>query len=462
MVLPLTRPAPDRVAGRFRFRFVVRGEQSLLLLDWALRSLAHCHPGAQVVVVDANDHPSVEVRLDPLWPRPTVVHVRPGDDPVAAAVGRGSPRHLFYWRNSPEVRAALPAFGGFDVNADADLLFLRPLDLSVLVGPLGRGRIAAAVDESTLEHHAAINRVLPGPGWIRTGGPLWQTGLVFTNPDDDGSVFDLFWAAAVELAGQGRLGSLPGDDMALVAALLGCGGPLWERALALGHDWNYITDDVKDGGIRCRVAHFGGRRAKDLVLRRAPPVAAPAAPRSPVGWGTVHRDPATPGDTVARVWGAWHAKPANTILPVPFCLTWPVAAGTTAVRTTGELSRTDGATPVTIEVHVDGRTVSESSAADGPFDVTVATPEAETVTVVAAGAAGPIVRLAAPILCPTSRRGCREPCPDPSPPTHRYRALPVRHDGFRRPAGFPDPGGRGGPEGRGAGALISVHGGPRG
>lgn len=405
--------ATAAASERFRFRFVVRGDQTAELLMLAVQSLERCHPGTHVAVVDANDVPRIDSGLLGTTLRHTVVHIRPGSDPVARIVGRGSRRHLFYWRHSPEVRKALPAFDGFDVHADADLLFLRPLDLAALLGPLSRGRIAASVDESSLDHYAAVSVAAgqtaggPFPGG-RFGGPMWQAGFLFSNPADDGGLFDLFWQATVEVAAAGQLVSLPDDDMAIVAMLLGCGGPLWERALALGHDWNYITDAVKDPGVLGRVAHFGGRRAKGLLLRHAPTMFPARGAYQSAAWGTIYRKEVDDEDGVSPRRGLWILpEPDDGVdtaapLPVPFCLTWPVPTGVQSLQVAGNTIAPDGASSpasVAVLVSVDGRQVGRwvTSESEGRISVTVETAAAETVTVITAGnRAGLMFRMSPP------------------------------------------------------------------
>lgn len=408
--MKVSRVAPSVTSRRFRFRFVVCGDQAAELLVLAVLSLQRCHPGAHVVVVDANDVPTIDTRLFGTALEHTVLHVRPGLDAIARAVGRATRQHLFYWRHSPELRKALPTFDGLDVHADADLLFLRPLDLAALLGPLSRGRIAAAVDESTLDHYAAVSSeagastgaTLSGDGF---GGPMWQAGLLFSNPADDGGLFDLFWQSAVETADAGGIGSLPNDDMAIFAALLGCGGPLWERALALGHDWNYITDAVKDPGVFGRVAHFGGHRAKDLLLQDTATILTLRDNRRLAAWGTIYRNTIIEpcgARPLRRLWTlpAPDSRPDGPQLPVPFCLTWPAPTGAQAVRVTAELVVPDdggGGASVTVLVGVDGRQAGQWVTCDGRVSATVTTAGAETVTVIAVGdRPGLILRLSEP------------------------------------------------------------------
>lgn len=359
---------------RFRFRFVARGEQATKLVALAVQSLARCHPGAAVVVVDANETRALNRDLFRVPTDLQVVHVRPTDDPVARVVGRGTRQHLFYWRHSPQLRQVLPPCDRYDVHADSDLLFLRPMDLSSLLRPVGRGRVAAAVDESSLEHHAALGVMASSPAAalfpaVGVGGPLLQAGLIFTDPCNDGGLYDLCWDLAVVAARSGHLSQLPADDMCIVTAVLGQGGPLWERLLPLGHDWNYITDAVKDPGVFGCVAHYGGR-AKALLLARTsellPPQGDDGAP-----WGTVTMPRSAERATVFRgPWqrgsprpGCWPGDSAGAPLavPLPFALTWLVPAGVTTAVVAGVLEANRGdrmeRAGATLFVYVDGRLV---------------------------------------------------------------------------------------------------------
>jgi hypothetical protein len=302
---------------KFRFRFVARGEQTNALVLLAVKSLQRCHPSAAVVVVDANDQPALaassfddSVRL---------IHLTPGDDAVARAVGRGTRHHLFYWRHSPQLLRAIGRPARYDVHADADIVFLRPMDLTALLGPLSRGRIAAAVDESTLDYYRQLELTAAGPAAgvlpaAGAGGPLLQAGLLFTNPADDGELYEHFWEYASTIAKGGHLLHVPSDDMCLLATLLGQAGPCWERLLMLGHEWNYITDAEKDPGIFGCAAHYGGRKAKALVLESAPRLFPPAAGEDGP-WGTVQQERGPWNDRDGT--GAWR-------VPLPFCLTWRV------------------------------------------------------------------------------------------------------------------------------------------
>jgi hypothetical protein len=72
--------------------------------------------------------------------------------------------------------------------------------------------------------------VLPVAG---VGGPLVQSGLVFTGTDD-GNLHRRLWDLAVRAARSGVLDALPFDDMCLLTSLLSERGALWERFLPLG------------------------------------------------------------------------------------------------------------------------------------------------------------------------------------------------------------------------------------
>lgn len=392
--------ASRRSGPPFRFRFLVRGDQGTSLLRLAVLSLERCHPTVSVVVVDANDRATVDPGLFGTALAHEVVHLEPGEDVVAKALGRGSRQHVFHWRHSPQVRAALPPFEGFDVHADADLLFLRPLDLTALAGPLRAGRIAAVVDESTLDHYAAVSGAPIGPSAVapgggEPGGPMWQTGLIFSDPADDGGLYDLVWEAACEAAVAGRLAALPDHDMALVAAVLGYGGALWHRALPLGHDWNYITDAVKDPGIFGRVAHYGGRRAKEQLLTRTEPLIQDTGAHTAMPWGTVHRPPAEGSRALGPARGLF-GRPliddpgrGSPPLPLPLCLTWAVPPDTDLLHVVATVCPTSthaslGEGTVTLHVHVDGRP-RERRGPGAEVSLTADAAGASTVTVVAVG-----------------------------------------------------------------------------
>lgn len=95
--------AASFASHHFRVRFVARGERATKLVILAVKSLARCHPGVTVVVVDANDAPALDSAMFQVRIDLHVVHVRPADDAVARAIGRGSRQHLFYWRHSPQL-----------------------------------------------------------------------------------------------------------------------------------------------------------------------------------------------------------------------------------------------------------------------------------------------------------------------------------------------------------------------
>jgi len=392
--------AGDLAGKRYRFRFLVRGGQTDDLLRLAVHSLERCHPEAVVAVVDANDRPTVDPDLFGLTLAHDVVHLRPGHDVVAKELGRGSRQHLFHWRHSPEVRAVLPAFDGFDAHADADLLFLRPLDLAALAGPLGDGRIAAAIDESTLDHYEAIGNTAVrspsvGPYGGSPGGPMWQTGLIFSNPAGDGGFYDLVWAAACRAAEAGGLATLPDDDMALVSAVLGYGSDLWCRALPLGHDWNYITDAVKDPGIFGRVAHYGGRRAKTHLLSRTAPLLPRSGGRPEQPWGTVHRTAGGPHDAIGPARGLFDGPLIDEPVPptsllLPLCLTWAVPRRAESIKIVATVSENDwdrdpGWATAALHVYTDGRLRERIVTAGEGAILTLDIAAASTVTVIAVG-----------------------------------------------------------------------------
>jgi hypothetical protein len=141
---------------RFQFRFVARGDYANALVVFAVESLRRCHPNVGILVIDANDSPILARTAFGRCQHPTTVHVPPGEDEISRVVGRGSPRHLFYWRHSPQVLNALPSSDRYAVDADCDIVFLRPMDLRSLLGPLARGRIAATVDESSLDYYRKL------------------------------------------------------------------------------------------------------------------------------------------------------------------------------------------------------------------------------------------------------------------------------------------------------------------
>ncbi|MFV0131544.1 hypothetical protein ACLGI4_28205 [Streptomyces sp. HMX112] len=417
---------------RFRFRFVARGWQSNDLVMLAVRSLLCCHPSAHVVVVDANDEPMLAAEHFGPGGNVTVVHLRPDDDPVSRAAGKGTAGHLFYWRHSPALLGSLPPWPGYDVHADADLLFLRPMDLSALKGPLARGRIAAVVDESTMDYYSELGRrasmpltaMLDTPG---AGGPLLQAGLLFSNPADDGGFYDLLWRFAVTAAEAGLLHTVPSDDMGVVSSLLGRRGPLWERSLPLGHEWNYISGALKDPGVFGCVAHFGGRRAKKFLLAQSGDLFPPDADVSRTPWGSMRlpvgpRRPTVvrglwrrtwlPADefdeTAPSVGGAAPARDGASIeIALPFCLSWRVPPGHPTALVDGiirarrtEAPAEDGAEPV-LFVYLDGHLIGRVPAEGFRFRCPVRLGKAETITLIGTSpSSGHTLRLHDPFRTP--------------------------------------------------------------
>jgi hypothetical protein len=392
-----TRLLEQSASERFCFRFVVRGEKAGALLRLSVESLLRCHPRAEIVVVNANDEYSLHDLADEFAGEITVISVVPDDDEIARLVGRGSRTHLFYWRHSPQVLEALPASEKFAVYSDADIMYLRPMDLSSLVGPLSTGRIAAAVDESTITYYGRIGAFAAGPtGGLPAaggGGPLLQAGLVFSNPLDDGGLYDRFWKLAVDAASAGHLPDLPYDDMCLLAALLGQGGPLWERLLPLGHEWNYITDGEKDPGVFGCAAHYGGHRAKALLLQQSE-----ANRMSSFGsekaecWGSL-----SSGDveikTLTR--GTWPFHPARegfeawantspTPVSLPFALSWPAPpdAKRFTIRTT-KADSGNASQDAMYFVYLDGRLADRFRASSAKAEQSVLCADIDVVSVVA-------------------------------------------------------------------------------
>jgi hypothetical protein len=392
------RPASEH----FRFRFIARGETASQLVVSAVQSLKRCHPNIGVLLVDANDDPVFDQARLRIGGDVEVAHLPPDEDEVAQAVGRGSRRHLFYWRHSPQLLSALPKSDRFAVYSDADMVFLRPLDLTSLLAPLASGRIAAVVDESSLEFYqqlgalaaTPIARMLPAGG---AAGPLLQGGLLFTNPTDDGRFYERFWELAVGAARSGYLAALPWDDMCLITALLGQGGPLWERLLTLGHEWNYISDTRKDPGIFGCVAHYGGRRAQAFMLTQGKNL----FPSDMEGdtsnaWGTITAPSAASG----LIRGSWGrrvlprlkvgSEPARRswTVALPFALTWSVPIGIRRLNIAAALQgpvsgKGPDLTETAFFVYVDGRLVCRSMADAGRVRATVRFDQAETVTIIA-------------------------------------------------------------------------------
>ena len=251
----------------FRFRFISRGEVANKLTQISVKSLQHCHPGILLTVIDANDIPQLKVED---FPEVHLVHIIPCNDEIAQRVGRGSRKHIFYWRHSPVVLSAIPADTEFAVYVDSDIIFIRPMDLSSLVDLLRMGRIAVAVDESLItytnliqERTNLIKSILNVPGAC---GPLLQTGLIFCNNNNNGIFFGEFWRLAKIAANENMLDLLPFDDMTLLTLLLTSGGKFWDRWLPLSPEWNFITVVGQDPGVFAVGAHYGGYKAKNLLL----------------------------------------------------------------------------------------------------------------------------------------------------------------------------------------------------
>jgi hypothetical protein len=393
-------PANGNASRHFRFRFVARGETASGLVRIAARSLQRCHPNVEVLIIDANDTPMIEGMDPTLTGVALVLHVAPDVDEVSTLFGRGSRSHLYYWRHSPQLRQSLPMTSRYDVHADADLLFVRPMDLASLLRPLEAGRIAAAVDESTTDYYSQLSSLASTASvkGIRppvVGGPLLQSGLLFSNPADDDGLYERFWKLAVDGARAGVLPSFPWDDMHAVSQLLGHGGPLWERLLLLPPGWNFITDARNDPGVFACVAHHGGRRAQAMLLAQSerlfPPGEGPSA-----AWGTVM---VSDGNASAVLRGPWNRRvptskvPGNSAdsgrlsVPLPCCLSWLVPNGSTRFEVTATIRPSiarGGHDPsaVSFFLYVDGRLWSRPAAVGGRLEAEVRVDSAETVTMI--------------------------------------------------------------------------------
>jgi hypothetical protein len=381
-------PGDPLPSERFRFRFVVRGDQTMTMAPLAIRSLLRCHPRAQIVIVDANDHPALSRGMFGADGDIAIVHVRPQDDPVAQATGRGSRFHLFYWRHSPQVRSALPLTTAYDAYSDCDIIYLRPLDLESLTGPLARGRIAATVDESSIEYYLSlasprsepVTSMLPSAG---SGGPLLQGGLLFTNPADDGGIYDRFWSFATDMASAGHLATLPWDDMCILSTLLGQGGPLWERLLPLSHDWDYISDSRKDPGIFGRAAHYGGHRAKNFLLSRSQQIL-PATRDPQECWGAVVvPENGTSAYFVSREPPGGNGPVGPLRVPLPFCLSWLVPEDATSFTISATINGPgDCSRSASFIVYVDGHLSFRFPDRNQGIHQTLPLTRAETITIV--------------------------------------------------------------------------------
>lgn len=370
---------------------MTRGEKANSLVVLAMQSLRRCHPNAGILLVDANDTPVMNAVDLGINGDIDVVHIAPSEDEVASVAGRGTRHHLFYWRHSPEVMSQISVTDQFAVYADGDLIFLRPMDLASLVQPLSAGRIAAAVDESSIAYYdrlrslaPSLSRVLPAAG---AGGPLIQAGLIFTNPVDNGGFYEHFWELAVAAARSGHIAELPFDDMCIISTLLGQGGPQWERFLTLGHEWNYITDAIKDPGVFGCAAHYGGHRAKAFLLEQRNRLFPPASADG--GWGSITPPPGSVA-TSSLVRGPWlravGAMP-DSALPVslPFALTWTAPYGARSCVVAAKAQRD---TDATLHVYVDGRLIRRVRIDRLEVYTTVPLDQAETVTIVGVGHSG--------------------------------------------------------------------------
>ncbi|MGH8902505.1 MAG: hypothetical protein ACRDYA_12705 [Egibacteraceae bacterium] len=238
--------------------------------------------------------------------------------------------------------------------------------------------------------------MLPTAG---AGGPLLQAGLIFTNPADDGGFYERLWDFALRAAREGHLPHLPWDDMCIVAATLGQGGPLWERLLTLGHKWNYIADAAKDPGIFGCAAHYGGHRAKafflDQVEHMFPPVLEADGARC---WGSVATPGSAPSGLVRGPWphpahGGAGTRAGSSVeslsIPLPFCLSWHVPASVATVRVSGAVHGPGTESPrqdAVLFLYVDGRLTQRVPARDGHVRTVVPVLGAETLTIVGVSA----------------------------------------------------------------------------
>lgn len=251
----------------YRFRLISRGNVANTLTQIAINALQWCHPGIRITVIDANDEPQL-IQAD--FPNVEFIHIIPGDDIIAKNVGRGTRKHLFYWRHSPMVLSRIPNDSEFQVYIDSDLVFIRPMDLFSVADLLRKGRIGLTVDESMLNYSSLIQErcsslhpIINFPG---SCGPLLQGGLIFTSSTDNGNFFEEFWKIATIAASENILDLLPFDDMTLLTLLLTKGGKFWNRWLPISPEWNYITAAGQDPGVFGVGAHYGGYNAKKFIL----------------------------------------------------------------------------------------------------------------------------------------------------------------------------------------------------
>jgi hypothetical protein len=234
--------------------------------------------------------------------------------------------------------------GLFDVHVDSDMLFLRPFDLGALVPCLESGRIAMAIDRSTQDYHQLLEKIAARTGSTAfpvagSRGPMVQGGLMFRNPEDDGGLLRLLWESACRDARADGLALAPWDDMAFLSNFLGHGGDLWGRLLPLGHEWNYISDGERDGGVFSYVAHYGGSpKNVDFITRRfsqlCPSLGGsrdlPLWRREPdvvrVGFGGVGLAGECGYDGLSVTVAGKRVENALSLHP-PFCASWQVPSG---------------------------------------------------------------------------------------------------------------------------------------
>lgn len=353
-----------------------------------------------MTVIDANDEPQLDPTQLPCGC--DLTHIVPPDDEIAKRVGRGSAKHLFYWRHSPQVLERIGwAPGEFDVHADTDILFLRPFDLTSLETFLDRGRIAVAFDRSMMTYYQRLEpfaasraaEVFPIAG---SRGPMVQGGLIFRNPVDDGGLYTRMWELACRDAKLGGIGHVPWDDMAYLSKVCSQNGPCWDRVLALGQEWNYISHETRDPGVFGYVAHYGGAlRLKDyLVTRYAQlfpadqPQDLPLWQRKPdiarVGYGGVGVAGDAGYDSLqVRIGGA--PAPRSLSLHPPFSVTWRVARGAQTLAFVPEFNDTcrgSRAGRVRLFAYRDGSFAGEVASRNGDRRVTIECAGTECVTLI--------------------------------------------------------------------------------
>jgi hypothetical protein len=119
--------------------------------------------------------------------------------------------------------------------------------------------------------------------------------------------------------------------MTLLTALLTQGGKLWERWLPLAHEWNYITAADKEPGAFAIGAHYGGFRAKALVLDEHIRFTAPDNPFD--AWGSVSSGVVGGHRRFVRgvIYGLPESSNVRHRLVPPFALSWSVSVGVRSV-----------------------------------------------------------------------------------------------------------------------------------